>query len=584
MILVTTALKESFPKGINDKVLFLGEWCKIYNEKKLWQKFNSKTVGYHWDDRKKLYKDTLYIDTLYEKYLKILSKELNKIHQEQHSLRYWRIVIGFWLRRFIEVLYDRHTTIEKAFAEHKIDETYVLNSEIENTIARDMQDFEYLHSNDDWNHFIYTMLIENKSCSIKKVGSLNINHVNVFSNKNKKGFINNVKKIIIKVSIKMNRLNKITFFASYIEKKALIKLQLSLGQVPALDYLDRISLTSNYNKNIRDDFCIYSGNSDKFEVVLQKIIKIQIPYSYLENYKELQKIALKKYSSRAELIVTAVGYASFDDFKIWMAGRVDEGAKLIVTQHGGHYGTGLFASNQKHEIAISDKYFSWGWKNGIDKVHPMPAIKLLRAIKYNSNGDILMPLMSLPRYSYSLLSMPIAGQILNYIQNQLDFISLLDKSKNNIKLRIYLHEHGWNIENRLIDNGFENEIDSDENLNKKFLKRLSECRLCIATYNATTYLETFANNFPTLLFWDKNHWELNDHAQPYFDKLHEAGILYYDAKLLADKVEEIYQDPMKWWIQSEVQQAKNDFCAQFANIGDNPIIKWHNKLQQLLDE
>jgi hypothetical protein len=33
MILITAALKEIFPKNTNEKVLFLGEWCKVYTER-----------------------------------------------------------------------------------------------------------------------------------------------------------------------------------------------------------------------------------------------------------------------------------------------------------------------------------------------------------------------------------------------------------------------------------------------------------------------------------------------------------------------------------------------------------------------
>jgi putative transferase (TIGR04331 family) len=140
---------------------------------------------------------------------------------------------------------------------------------------------------------------------------------------------------------------------------------------------------------------------------------------------------------------------------------------------------------------------------------------------------------------------------------------------------------GWHIRDRLSDYGFENQIDSLENSSKKFTKRLSECRLCIATYNATTFLETFSNNFPTLLFWNEEHCALNQDAKPYFDKLHHVGILHYSAESLAKKVEEVYQDPIQWWMTDNIQKAKDEFCFQFANIGKSPIRKWHRELKKI---
>jgi putative transferase (TIGR04331 family) len=106
--------------------------------------------------------------------------------------------------------------------------------------------------------------------------------------------------------------------------------------------------------------------------------------------------------------------------------------------------------------------------------------------------------------------------------------------------------------------------------------------LLVATYNATTYLETFSANYPTLLFWDFKFWELNDQAKPYFKNLYEAGILHYSPESLVNKLEEVYKDPMSWWMQKEVQLAKDEFCSKFANIGHGDFVKqWQNELREL---
>ena len=55
-ILITTPIKDSWPSQ-KQKVLFLGEWCKLYRDKELLEKYNSTTVSYHWDINKKFNKD-----------------------------------------------------------------------------------------------------------------------------------------------------------------------------------------------------------------------------------------------------------------------------------------------------------------------------------------------------------------------------------------------------------------------------------------------------------------------------------------------------------------------------------------------
>ena len=49
--LITTAEKASW--DYDSPILFLGEWCKTYNNKSDWETINAKVATYHWDDRKK---------------------------------------------------------------------------------------------------------------------------------------------------------------------------------------------------------------------------------------------------------------------------------------------------------------------------------------------------------------------------------------------------------------------------------------------------------------------------------------------------------------------------------------------------
>ena len=56
---------------------------------------------------------------MYEKILKELSYELNKIHNKNFSLRAWRIIIGPWLNRFITVIFDRKKIIDDFLGKRK---------------------------------------------------------------------------------------------------------------------------------------------------------------------------------------------------------------------------------------------------------------------------------------------------------------------------------------------------------------------------------------------------------------------------------------------------------------------------------
>jgi putative transferase (TIGR04331 family) len=108
--------------------------------------------------------------------------------------------------------------------------------------------------------------------------------------------------------------------------------------------------------------------------------------------------------------------------------------------------------------------------------------------------------------------------------------------------------------------------------------------LCICFYNGTPFLETFAANYPTLLCWDPKYTELNELAQPYFDLLREAGILHDTPEALALKSNEIYDDPMSWWMSAEIQDAKNKFCNRFARTSDDWLAQWNDALTKLIQK
>ena len=114
---------------------------------------------------------------------------------------------------------------------------------------------------------------------------------------------------------------------------------------------------------------------------------------------------------------------------------------------------------------------------------------------------------------------------------------------------------------------------------KTMPNQLRESRLFIGTYNATTYLETLAANFPSVIFWNPEHWELRSSAQPYFDELRRVGIFYDTPEAAAEKINEISHDPASWWKQPEIQRAKDKFCFQFARTSNNWMNEWKQELQ-----
>ena len=206
--------------------------------------------------------------------------------------------------------------------------------------------------------------------------------------------------------------------------------------------------------------------------------------------------------------------------------KVEQGSRLVIGQHGGNFGMTPMAIHETHQIDISDKWLSWGWENKKEsKIIPVGNFKShKKKIRYKSDGDALLVSMTLPKYSYYLYSVPIAGQVEEYLEDQLSFFDALPEHiQNKMRIRLYQVDRDWNQKERW-DSRFSN-INFDSN-DISLLNSLKNSRIFIGTYNATTYLEAFSVNIPSVLFWNPYHWELDDQALIFFRKLEDVGIFH----------------------------------------------------------
>jgi putative transferase (TIGR04331 family) len=569
MVLITTALQETFPKDISEKVLFLGEWCKIYSKRSTWEGFDSKTMLYHWNDREKLYTDYQNIQIIYEEILLELSNKLNQTHQVNYSLRYWRILIGPWLGYFTQVLFDRWFMLSTVFDNNQKYNCCIIKREPLSFIPNDMDNFNQWFVTDDWNEAIYGQLIE--LCWTNKVNITWIEQKKILQRTAKKiptkQYIKNKVLLLNKLSTKDNNY---FFITSYLPLKSELKLQIRLGQIPNLWTVHSSPIVKPCAKQRK--LKLNNEKCSAFENVLRKMIPMHIPTTYLEGYLLLnQSVEKLPWPKNPKSIFTSNSYSGNDVFKAWAAKKTESNIPLIIGQHGGHLGMSLFAFYEEHQIKIADKWLSWGWHDKNRKnIIPVGNLKAIgRGVDYSPEGGALMVEMGLPRYSKHLYAAPIAGQYLDYFNDQKIFLSNLPiELRQQVLLRLYNSDYDWNQVDRWKDSMPEVNIDFGRKDIKKLIKK---SRLYISTYNATTYLESLTWNIPTIMFWNSEHWELNEQAKPYFKLLEKEGIFHTTPQSAAKKMIEIWDDVDGWWHSSEIQKARKVFIGQYARLPEEPL-------------
>lgn len=569
MHLVTTSIEKTWPENKDIEILFLGEWCKLYSRKTEWQQRKHSSVSYHWDDREKLKKDYRYLNDVYEKLIPIISKKLNDIHKVNHSFKYWRIIVGPWLTYFIQIVYDRWFMLQSL---SNVNSVSIIEQNFLDFVPNDMTDFINAFIDDEWNEFIYSKIIQKEGLFsninyVKRTGINGKVKSSVTSNYVKNGVIQ-LFKLFNKT---FTSRNKYFFIQSYIPTKYLISINLKLNQFPTLRVTNKLpKIEPSLNQRKWD---LLENSEDNFLNILNYLIPLQIPRIYLEGFSKL-KLSVKRshWPISPRVIFTSNSYSEDDYFKVWTAEKIEKNSKLIIAQHGGNFGMNNIESHAKHQYLIADKFLSWGWKKKeIQSIKPVGNIKIItkKSQKIDNSGYGLIISTEYPRFSYYLYSVPIASQYKSYLEAQFSFLELLpQRIFDKILFKPYPSNYKWYTRERLLDSFPKLKVDQS---GKSFKKLLKNSRICIITYNGTSFLESFAWDFPTIIFFDSFHWELDDKAKASFEILKKANIYHTTADSAARHLINVWDDIKGWWEEPFTQSAVFKFSETWNVLGNHVI-------------
>jgi putative transferase (TIGR04331 family) len=600
VFLVTTANQKYWKT--DEKILFLGEWCKIYSEKHIWSNLDHETLPWCWGKYQEWESHQTYLEEIHEKYLKILALNLNNYHHEDHSLKYWRIIIGPWLSRFTNIIYDRYLSIKSAIDSNRVTNTWIPYPKPERWVPVNTYDVSALgFGSDNFNLYLFGRLII-------KLGGIPFKFKEdesffnpLFSRKNipsdtassplKKSNRDLAAKIL---KIVPDRFLKIVVCASGLSKWNALKLAFSLGQSPFVSPFIagcRTPIKENLRKNIK-----LPEETDEFESILNDLVVEQLPMSTCEGYSAIREKSIEAYPKRVENIFTSYKlHASPDEgFRFWVANQVEKGVKLTLSQHGGGYGLCSLLSVE-HELKICDKFFSWGWGAEQTKTLPMASAKLQNLghnIRSDPNGTILWVISTSERLLISIDNNFTGGNV-----NGLDFISWKKRLLNIISPEVFkllmmrfpigptgikqVKNTSSDEKERLADICPSLKLSGEED---SMVEQLRRSRLCIHDYFGTSWLETLSMNFPTIVFWNQNRVHTLTSVQSYLDDLRRVKILHDTPESAAEFINEIYEDPLLWWMSSELQQVKDKFCHLFARTSKNWLKEWKEELLRITED
>ena len=311
------------------------------------------------------------------------------------------------------------------------------------------------------------------------------------------------------------------------------------------------------NENMRASIGGLDLGDREFEQVLSKLIAVDMPKTLVEHYKTLCARNDKKFPFRPKAIFSAVSWYYDDFFKEWSARCAETGTFLLGTQHGGNYGSVAYFSQERYELSIVDRYYSWGWerKTAPCRVVPMPATKATgrKIVSGGHENGLLYVTTSWMRYLYQFPMTLDYSEA--YFKNQIVFLAALAREPRALlKARPHREDMGCVGAQRLLDACPGIQIDGWD---VPFQKSLERCSLyiCDHCFCSTTFMEALYADKPSILFHpgDFAADKIHPDAAPFYDELRKAQILFDNPIEAAKQVNAVYSDPRKWWNEPQRQ-------------------------------
>lgn len=564
-LLVTTALEETWG-GHGQAVYFLGEWCRLYGRKHVWSEVDAKIQPHHWNDRKKLRHDHDHLRTLYEKVLSGLAAKLNHIHGVDKSNRYWRIVVGPWLINYLPILFDKWEVLRLAFLKQKTYETCAIEQDI--NVPEDYNEFmEILFLTDLWNHQIFLRILKfqyQKNVKYLPVSlSNNVRTVKTLESQKQSSFRWTLVKPIDVLSSRLaTKRTRVLFYRSYFKLPQLALINYKLRQVPSL-HLNAFGkqFKADVDRPLRRDVVELAAQSD-FERFVSFSLLQDMPASYLESFRDIAKEAAA-ITFDPRVIVTATGHWGDELFKIWMAEKVTQGAKLVVVDHGGSLPP-LFDIFE-HDEDIADSRATWFAALRKKEVQ-LPPSKLV-GFKIASNLEYCSVIgLEQPRYPSRATAYPIVEQTIKCFESTLLFcLALTPRVLGSLKVKPS-PDRGWETEQRYIDALGRGKVYEERNYHKV----LSSSRLVVCTYSDTTFAEAMASGVPTILVHRPEFYEKVPEAQHLIAVMKAAKIIFDDPLQAAQHVNAIWDTAVSWWAQPDVAAARDLFHRMTCDVKGEP--------------
>lgn len=576
--LVTTADERTWPA--DRAVLFLGGWCQRWGRRNQWKSLDAVVAAPYGLGQLSKDADHAYVRDLEMSLFPELCDLLGRWHGVSSDQRYWKIILGHWFRRYVEVIFNRTRTLQSCIPHHFIDGTTVLVNPAYSLATTDSYTTIWASNDDRWNHELYVRIM-------KLMPELNIDYKYLdddsgerqfcWQKKEHKDIWTRAKSFICGAADRAVSLfqadNDVIIVNSYLPRKQELKLQALLGQLPRLFLSDVSKIEINPDVEGRRELSaqMTERKSVDVEYIARALLFELLPICYLEGFSSIKGLCERlPWPSKPRAIFTSNNFDTDEIFKSWVAEKVSQGSRYIIGQHGNNYGTHRHHLCPSIEEVAADKFVTWGWDDGLSQHRPTFLLKTVgrKKISTNPEGGLLLIETCLP---HRLNTWDVTAEFNEYFEDQKLFVESLTSELVH-RLQIRLHGSGQLMAWQEVERW--SEYDSRLKLNygdETIHQMIAKSRIVVHSYDSTGILETLSQNIPTVAFWQNGLEHVRDSARPWYQLLVDAGIVHLSAASAAAHVNSVWEDVAGWWNLAAVKGARLAFCNQYARTVPHPL-------------
>jgi putative transferase (TIGR04331 family) len=558
-------------------VLFLGEWCRLYERKPKWAGMDAVVAEPFGVDSGQKNRNLYYTLELSMRLLPEISRAMNAFHGENHGLRYWSILLGHWLQRFVAVTFNRYYTVQQVLSRHVISGTTVFDCPSYSLATRDTLSAIWSFHNDVWNHVLYAKVLRHIGGVTLDWDKNALKDVQMFKTPSSSGKRGGIKGQLLaaggQLLRRFSRETDAFVVSSYLPLGTDFRLQIALGQCPQLwESLPGPDKSPDLGMRGRLKEVADFADDGQFESFVRQQVVEAMPTCYVEGYRDLLLRAESAgWPGKPRLIFTSNNYDTDEVFKTWAAGKAECDVPYFVGQHGNNYGT-LIGSEYRPEVLTADRFISWGWSDGGTRIAPAFIFKLAstRAMARREDGDLLLVGLHAPHRMEPEDSTHEHGI---YQQDQFDFLDALpERIRRLVRIRLHssFREFRWREDLRWVARHPEAAIEAGE---VRYQDSISRSRLAVYSYDSTGIMESLALNTPMIAFWRGRTDHVLPAARDSYEALFECGV-FSDHPAKAAQTISLHWDHLHtWWASDVIQRARRNFCEAFARLDSHPVSK-----------